>query len=94
MVIQADKGNCTVVLDKQENIEKAQEMLADTNTYRKLNKSPTKKIRSKQAENRRKNNTERFRVFRTIHHSSHAKILLHPKNPQTRRTPETHNGLL
>ena len=46
MVIQADKGNCTVVLDKEEYIEKANEMLADTNTYRKLAKNPTNRVRS------------------------------------------------
>ena len=42
VILAADKGRTTVVIDKTEYINKAEELLQDTSTYKKLNKDPTK----------------------------------------------------
>ncbi len=41
MILPADKGRAVVVLDKSEYQQKAQALLNDTNTYKKLSKDPT-----------------------------------------------------
>ena len=43
MIIKADKGNATVVLNRQDYEDKLNTMLED-GTYRKLKKNPTSKI--------------------------------------------------
>jgi len=40
----ADKGSITVALDKNEYINKIEDMLSDTDTYIKINKNPIKKL--------------------------------------------------
>ena len=40
-ILTADKGRCTVVLDKDTYIEKIMTLLEDSATYRKLKKDPT-----------------------------------------------------
>ncbi|KAM0728324.1 hypothetical protein ACS0PU_005106 [Formica fusca] len=47
IVTHADKGNITVVLDKQEYFHKIEEMLMDTNTYNIIKKDPTKNLTSR-----------------------------------------------
>lgn len=44
LVIQADKGKKTVILNKQDYIFKAQELLQDRNTYKKIDRDQTRKI--------------------------------------------------
>ena len=45
LIVGADKGNATVVLDKSEYAEKMNTMLADETTYKKVNKDNTSKIK-------------------------------------------------
>ncbi len=42
IVLPADKGRTTVVMDREEYINKANELLQDNSTYKKLDKNPTK----------------------------------------------------
>ena len=41
LVIPADKGNCTVVMDRKDYDDKVQQMLSDQGTYKVLDKDPT-----------------------------------------------------
>ena len=41
-IVQADKGNTTVVLDAEDYISKSQELLSDEKSYKKLVKDPTR----------------------------------------------------
>ncbi len=41
MILPADKGRAVVVLDKSEYKSKAQELLSDSKTYKKLKRDPT-----------------------------------------------------
>ena len=43
LIISADKGNCTVVMDRKDYHEKVKELLGDESTYKVLKKDPTKK---------------------------------------------------
>ena len=43
LVLSADKGNCVVVMDKQQYHDKALSMLNDKSTYAVLNSDPTSK---------------------------------------------------
>ena len=43
LIISADKGNCTVVMDRKDYDEKVKELLGDESTYKVLKKDPTKK---------------------------------------------------
>ena len=47
LVLPADKGRCTVILDKGEYITKVETMLSDTSTYTRLNSDPTSKYKRK-----------------------------------------------
>jgi hypothetical protein len=42
IVLPADKGRTTVVMDREEYTNKASELLQDNCTYKKLDKNPTK----------------------------------------------------
>ena len=42
-VIMADKGNCTVIMDRKDYDEKVKGLLGDESTYKVLKKDPTKK---------------------------------------------------
>ena len=58
LILPADKGRSTVVMNCDEYVQKLQNMLSDTNTYRKLNKDPSpaleRKMNSKLLELRKK----------------------------------------
>ena len=43
LVITADKGNCTVIMDRKDYHDKVKELLGDESTYKVLKKDPTKK---------------------------------------------------
>ena len=43
LIISADKGNCTVVMDRKDYDDKVKELLGDESTYKVLKKDPTKK---------------------------------------------------
>ena len=47
LIISADKGRCTVVMDRKEYDDKAKAMLSDTSTYTPLKKDPTQSIKTK-----------------------------------------------
>ena len=47
LVLSADKGNCVVVMDKQQYHDKALSLLNDKNTYAVLNSDPTSKTQRK-----------------------------------------------
>ena len=47
LVLSADKGNCVVVMDKQQYDEKASSLLSDRNTYSILKSDPTSKTQRK-----------------------------------------------
>ena len=47
LVLSADKGNCVVVMDKQQYDEKASSLLSDRNTYAILISDPTSKTQRK-----------------------------------------------
>ena len=47
VIIQADKGNCTVVMDRKDYDEKVQEILNDQKTYKVLDKDPTQQTERK-----------------------------------------------
>ena len=59
LVIPADKGNCTVVMDRKDYDDKVQKMLKDQRTYKVLDKDPTqrteKKLNEKLANLKREN---------------------------------------
>ena len=46
VILLADKGRCTVVLDLTDYEAKAKQLLDDTDTYQKLKKDPTKKFKN------------------------------------------------
>ena len=45
MILPSDKGRATVLLDKQDYLSKAYDLLADKKTYTKLPKDPTPKYK-------------------------------------------------
>ena len=47
MILPADKGKATVIIDKEEYNSKLTSMLSDTNTYTKLKKDPTAAYKKK-----------------------------------------------
>ena len=47
IALPADKGRASVVLNKQDYLDKAQKLLDDKNTYEKLKKDPTSKYKDK-----------------------------------------------
>ena len=47
MVLPADKGRVTVVMDKQSYLDKCQELLRDEKTYKKLKRDPTSNYQDK-----------------------------------------------
>ena len=47
LVIPADKGNCTVVMDRKDYDDKVQQMLSDQGTYKVLDKDPTQRTERK-----------------------------------------------
>ena len=47
VVITADKGMATVVMDKQDSTEKAFTLLTDTNTYNTISNHPTFRLRNR-----------------------------------------------
>jgi hypothetical protein len=46
-VMRADKGNTTVIMDKQDYIRKGEEMLKEEDTYEELSEDPTSKVERK-----------------------------------------------
>ena len=60
LVLSADKGNCVVVMDKQQYHDKALSLLNDKSTYAVLNSDPTSKTQ-------RKLNKSRIGTFGEIH---------------------------
>jgi len=44
LITRADKGNSTVVLDRDVYLDKMNDLLSDENTYIRIDKDPTKKI--------------------------------------------------
>ena len=55
VILPADKGNSTVVMDRTEYERKLEEMLSD-NTYKKLDKDPTTKMERKVAKTLKERN--------------------------------------
>ena len=51
LVLSADKGNCVVVMDKQQYHDKALSLLNDKSTYAVLNSDPTRKNSKKVKQN-------------------------------------------
>ena len=47
LVIPADKGNCTVVMDRKDYDDKVQQMLSNQRTYKVLDKDPTQRTERK-----------------------------------------------
>ena len=47
-ILTANKGVAMVLLDRQDYIDKAHQLLSDLNTYRPINKDPTNKHKNKQ----------------------------------------------
>ena len=47
MILNADKGVALVVMDRQDSIRKAKELLEDTNTYRPIQSDPINKLKTK-----------------------------------------------
>ena len=47
MILPADKGRATVIMDTTDYKDKVQTLLADTNTYTKLQRNPTQKFKNK-----------------------------------------------
>ena len=47
VILPADKGRCTVLLDKAEYVTQVESMLSDKNTYSPLKKDPTRNIKRK-----------------------------------------------
>ena len=47
LVIPADKGNCTVVMDRKDYDDKVQQMLSDQGTYKVLDRDPTQRTERK-----------------------------------------------
>ena len=45
VILPADKGKCLVIMDKEEYTNRMEEKLADTSTYKRLEKDPTQEIR-------------------------------------------------
>ena len=43
-ILKADKGNCTVMMRRQDYEEKIMTLLGDTSTYKKIHKDPVKKL--------------------------------------------------
>ena len=50
VILPADKGRCTVVMDRPASVEKCNNMLKDTYTYKKLTKDPTSKYKKELSE--------------------------------------------
>ena len=50
VILPADKGRCTVVMDRPAYVEKCNNMLKDTHTYKKLKKDPTTKYKKELSE--------------------------------------------
>lgn len=46
IVVQADKGNATVIMNTEEYHNKIAELLSDTNTYRRIGRDPTNKLQT------------------------------------------------
>ena len=74
VILPADKGNATVVMEREDNDKKVRELLEDTSTYRKLTKDPTPTQESKIG-----------RKLRSLHNSKEIKAKLYnrlrPPNP-------------
>ena len=47
MVLTADKGVSMVIMDREDYTDKAQSLLADSNTYKTITKDPTNKLKNK-----------------------------------------------
>ena len=47
VILTADKGVAMVIMDQKDHINKANALLQDTNTYKVLNKDPTKSLKNK-----------------------------------------------
>ncbi len=47
MVLTADKGNCFVVMDTEDYVNKCNQVLSDTETYERLDNDPTSKYHKK-----------------------------------------------
>ena len=45
--LEADKGKCLVIMDKEEYLAKMEEKLADQTTYRRINENPTAKLQKR-----------------------------------------------
>lgn len=46
-VTKADKGQCTVIMNKKDYLEKMETLLSDEATYKKLNRDPCKTLTNK-----------------------------------------------
>ena len=44
VIVPADKGKCTVIMDREDYIQKMETKLQDTNTYKEIFEDPTTKL--------------------------------------------------
>jgi len=103
MILPADKGRATVILDKFEYGEKVRQMLSDEKTYEKLKKDPTPIYKNKlvailsKFKDQGKLSSELYSVFFLLTSLSHirkdSQTLLSSKNSQASRTFQTHSRL-
>lgn len=84
VVLNSDKGNMTVILDKETYIDKVKELLSDELTYKSINKDPTESIQRKSNElikrmyeNGHIDKNEKFRL--TSYNAVSPKIYGNPK---------------
>lgn len=83
-IVKADKGGCTVAMNKKDYIKKTQELLTDETTYRTLNGDPTANIQKKFNEllkrlHKSKEITDQQLKLLTIYNANHPKLYTLPK---------------
>ena len=98
IILPADKGRVTVVLNKTDYIEKAMALLRDSNTYSVMANDQTSKLSAKINNTLKKlQELERANKRRTLENEiyglNHCKILWTTEDPQTRYPPETNRIL-
>ncbi|CAH8576438.1 unnamed protein product [Schistosoma mattheei] len=87
VIIPADKGRTTVIMDKEEYVNKAEELLEDKSTYKLMDTNPVKKLDKdfKQASQSRRNNKTRP-MENEIQWTSTPSILRQTQNTQTKHS--------
>lgn len=88
VILPADKGNGTVILDRSDCVSKMTSLLQDKTTYTKVSRDPTKKVESEL----QKLLTEVFRFVLPESKHLYYKLLCHNGSaPAIYSLPEVHN---